>query len=137
MRKSWPYLVIGMAIVLLCSRALRAKGETLAESAPNRVIDPAAQNPAEPVPVVSSVVLDPSRTLMATAGDDHLVRIWNNADGQLVHRLAGHRDWVRVAVFRPDGKVLATAGDDRRVLFWDVASGKLAAEEHEQPASIY
>jgi WD40 repeat protein len=36
---------------------------------------------------------------MASAGDDHLVRIWNRDTGELIIRLDGHVDWIRTAAF--------------------------------------
>jgi WD40 repeat protein len=92
---------------------------------PVTTIDLGAQKPAEAVPVVSSVALGPTGRQMATAGDDHLVRIWDFQQGVVLRRLTGHGDWVRAVAFSPDGQRLATAGDDRRVRVWDLTNGGL------------
>jgi WD40 repeat protein len=67
------------------------------------------------------------RTLLATAGEDAMVRVWDLASGALVGEpLTGHTDWVRAMcpVPWPDGRtLLATASDDKTVLLWDPASG--------------
>ncbi|MEK6234618.1 MAG: WD40 repeat domain-containing protein [Planctomycetales bacterium] len=76
------------------------------------------------IPVVTAVATSPQGDLRASAGDDHLVRVWSSA-GQLLHALRGHDDWVRGVCFSPDGAVLASGGDDRRVRLWDARSGQL------------
>ena len=89
---------------------------------PSRVIELVEQGHSEKAPVISSIALESAGRLLATSGDDHLVRIWNVQQGELVRRLGGHADWVRSVVFSPDGRMLATAGDDRRIKLWDMAS---------------
>lgn len=79
---------------------------------------------AEIAPVVTTVSLQPQGRFMATAGDDHLVRIWEMESGKLRHRLDGHTDWVRCVCFHPDGNTLATGSNDRRVLIWNPDTGK-------------
>ena len=85
-------------------------------------------------PVVTAVRLHRDGQMLATAGDDHLVRVWNLADGKRLQRLDGHIDWVRAIDYSPDGKWLASAGNDRRILLWDAATGALGRElaKHEQ-----
>jgi WD40 repeat protein len=75
-------------------------------------------------PVISSVCLQQAGDLMATAGDDHIVRIWNLKTGTLVHELHGHNGWVRTAKFIGNSNILATAGDDGQVIRWDCVSGR-------------
>ena len=61
---------------------------------------------------------------MATAGDDHIVRIWNLKTGKQVHQLQGHHGWIRTAKFIGNSNILVTAGDDGQVIRWDCASGR-------------
>jgi hypothetical protein len=75
-------------------------------------------------PVVTSVRLQPGGTLLAVAGDDHLISIWDLAEDRLVLRLRGHSDWVRALAFSPDGRVLVSAGNDRQLLFWNARDGQ-------------
>jgi WD40 repeat protein len=97
--------------------------ETRFVSWPSRVVQlPPDDNDQKP-PVVTAVRLHCDGQLLATAGDDHCVRVWNLADGKLVHKLEVHNDWVRTVDFSPDGRILASAGNDRQIVFWDPISG--------------
>lgn len=93
--------------------------------------------PEDRVPVVTAVAIQPRGDLLATAGDDHVVRLWNIQDGRLVRELLEHRDWVTAVAFSRDGSRLLTGGRDRQVLVWDVASGRLISTlgEHRHPIS--
>ncbi|MGI5243398.1 hypothetical protein [Dactylosporangium sp. CA-139066] len=66
------------------------------------------------------------RTLLATAGDDGSVRLWDPATGQQQRQLDGHTDWVRaVCPVVVDGRtLLATASNDGSVRLWDPATGQ-------------
>ena len=76
---------------------------------------------------VGTLAFSPDGRLLASAGDDRRVRLWDPAAGRLTATLKGHTDWVRAVVFSPDGRLLASAGDDRRVRLWDPAAGRLTA----------
>ena len=66
------------------------------------------------------------RELLASAGDDWTVRIWEPATGEPQAVLEGHEDWVRAlcAVAAQGRQLLASAGDDRTVRVWDPATGE-------------
>ena len=61
--------------------------------------------------------------LIATASDDHTVRIWDAATGIERRRLL-HRNWVRAIAVSPDGRFLASSSLDNSVRLWDISSGK-------------
>jgi WD40 repeat protein len=56
---------------------------------------------------------------IVTAGDDHLLRIWDAASLQLVARLEGHGDWVQAVGSLPNARKVISAGQDGRILVWD------------------
>jgi len=86
-------------------------------------------DPADPKPpVVTALRAHRDGVLLASAGDDHVVRVWDLNDGRLRQRLTTHTDWVRTVDYSPDGKLLATAGNDQRILLWDAIEGKLSSE---------
>ena len=51
--------------------------------------------------------LSPDGSLLATAGYDNAIKLWNVARGQEVWTLDGHNGAVFELAFRADGKVLA------------------------------
>lgn len=70
---------------------------------------------------VASVAFS-SSGMLATAGYDNQVRLWERTGGQLKQTISG-----ALAVFSPDGQTIATAGavdDPTTVVLWDVASGQ-------------
>ena len=61
--------------------------------------------------------------LIATASDDHTVRIWDAATGKERRRLP-HGHWVRAVALSPDGRSLVSSSLDDTVRLWDLQSGK-------------
>jgi WD40 repeat protein len=57
---------------------------------------------------------------LASAGDDHTIRIWDLATQRQVGLLSGHLRPVSCVAGSPDGKTLASAGEDRTVRLWDL-----------------
>jgi len=76
-------------------------------------------------PVISTVSLHPDGKLLVTAGDDHVVRVWDLTSGVQIKQLEGHSGWVRSSAFIPKTTQIVTAGDDGNVHLFDVASGEL------------
>ncbi|MEG3841803.1 AAA-like domain-containing protein, partial [Microcoleus sp. herbarium14] len=71
---------------------------------------------------VTSVSFSPDKQILATAGIDDRVRIWNFS-GQKLAEWKALQQLVNMVSFSPDGKFLATAGRDGTVKFWNL-SGK-------------
>ena len=73
------------------------------------------------------MAFSPDGRLLASAGDDGTVRLWDPATGAGLATLTGHTDTVDAVAFSPDGRRLASAGDDRTVRLWDSkATGALS-----------
>ena len=53
--------------------------------------------------VVYAVAYSPKGDLLATGGDDKLVKFWNPADGKELRKGAGHGAAIYCLAFRPDG----------------------------------
>ncbi len=64
--------------------------------------------------------------LLASAGLDGKVMVWQLPEGLRIRTLEGHKDGVRAVSFSPDGRYLASAGRDGLLCIWDVATGQLA-----------
>ncbi|MEX5721579.1 WD40 repeat domain-containing protein, partial [Geodermatophilus maliterrae] len=74
---------------------------------------------------VWAMALDPAGQVLATAGEEGTVLLWNVTDPARPTRLGapltGHTGAVTTVAFDPDGQVLATAGVAGTVLLWDLA----------------
>ncbi|MFQ5732145.1 MAG: WD40 repeat domain-containing protein [Planctomycetaceae bacterium] len=68
--------------------------------------------------------VSPDGTLLASCGNDNLVKLWNAADGKAVKSLAGHKSNVYSVLFHPDGKHLLSGDLDGDVKLWEIAAGK-------------
>jgi WD40 repeat protein len=73
-----------------------------------------------------AVAYAPGGKLVATAGRDGQVLVWDAGTGRLRHRLAAHRGAALALAFAPGGGTLASGGEDRVIRLWDVASGRLS-----------
>ncbi|WP_414166653.1 TIR domain-containing protein [Streptoverticillium reticulum] len=62
----------------------------------------------------------PTRPLLATGGDDRVVRLWNPLTGTDAGRLTGHTGRILALAFSPDGSLLASGGADGTVRLWAV-----------------
>lgn len=74
---------------------------------------------------VSHVAFHPANLLLATAGADGTIRLWDPRTEQLVRVLVGHDNWVTSVVWSPDGGYLASSSRDGTVRLWEAASGNL------------
>jgi WD40 repeat protein len=71
-------------------------------------------------------------TYLASAGTDHLVILWNVADGTR-RELVGHNQTVRGVAFSADNKKLVSTSEDGTLYVWDVATAtgtQLLADTH-------
>ncbi|KIE26902.1 hypothetical protein LK08_11835 [Streptomyces sp. MUSC 125] len=77
-------------------------------------------------PVWSVAIGGDSDSLVAAAGEDEFVRLFDLRTGRLLDERAEHRDWVRSVAFAPGSSFLASGSGDRSAAVWDTADGKLA-----------
>ena len=83
---------------------------------------------------IRAMAVSPDGAVVATVGNDLVVRLWSIADGSLKAEFKGdpagqeggtrHERYIYNVAFHPDGKSLATGDLMGKVIHWDLASGK-------------
>lgn len=68
---------------------------------------------------VMEAAVNPAGTLIASAGKDGVVTIWDAKTKKKLNSLHGHGDWVIHVGFSPNGRFLATSSSDGTVRIWD------------------
>jgi hypothetical protein len=71
-----------------------------------------------------SVRVSPDGKQLATCGNDLLVKVWNLADGKMVHEFSGHKRHVYGIDFHPDGNHLVSQDLMGGTNVWDLVVGK-------------
>jgi WD40 repeat protein/predicted Ser/Thr protein kinase len=85
--------------------------------------------------LVLALAFSPDGRRLASAGDDHIIHIWDAADGQPVCECRGHTSKVMSVAFRQDGTRLVTAGHDGSVRQWDARSGREVEPPYDRHAA--
>ncbi len=70
------------------------------------------------------VRVSPDGEKLATCGNDLFVRVWNLADGKLLHEFAGHDRHVYGVDFHPQGEHLISQDLMGQIHVWDLKSGR-------------
>jgi WD40 repeat protein len=71
---------------------------------------------------VTALAFGPSGGLLAAAGEDGSVKVWNIRGGRNATRtLRGHSGPVRAVSFSADGQRLVSAGQDGTIRIWSMA----------------
>ena len=73
---------------------------------------------------MSAITYSPDGKLIATAGGDRRVCIWEARTGKLLQDLSGHGELAWGVDFSSDGKVLASVSYDYVLALWDVDTGE-------------
>ena len=74
-----------------------------------------------------SVAFSPDSKVLASAGVDGTVRLWDLAKHTQIATLLGHVGAVYAVAFHPSGKTLVSSGQDSSTRLWDVAGRRQTA----------
>lgn len=87
--------------------------------------------------ILSDAELSPDGAILATAGYDRSVKLWNTADGTLLRSIDVHNGAVFDLAWHPSGKVLASASADETVKLWRADDGVRLDTLKEPQAEVF
>ena len=73
---------------------------------------------------VASIALSLDANVIASAGKDGEIRVWNVAEQKCTAYLDGHQDEVRSVVLTTDARFLVSGSRDGSVRIWNIATGQ-------------
>jgi WD40 repeat protein len=77
-------------------------------------------------------------SMLASAGQDRSVRLWNPETGESLKTLDGHTDWVLTAAFSRSVNLLATCSgsfETGEIKIWEPEAGQVHAIKQPDPVS--
>lgn len=76
--------------------------------------------------VNSVIAISRDHRWLATAGDDHTIRVWNRSTREIETTLVGHEDWIRCLAFSRRGDFLVSAAHDGQLLQWSLDTREMS-----------
>jgi len=76
------------------------------------------------VSIIKNISFNPQGDILASAGWDTKIKLWNPINGQIIRTLTGHKDAVNSIAFSPDGQILASGSNDMTIKLWEINTGK-------------
>lgn len=79
---------------------------------------------------ITAIAFSPDRSLLATADNKGLIKVWVTQSNQLFHIFRGHTDSVKTLTFSADSNTLVSGSSDKSVRFWSIEIAKFK-ESHQ------
>ncbi|KAJ5564270.1 hypothetical protein N7513_000512 [Penicillium frequentans] len=73
---------------------------------------------------VSAVQFSPDCSMIASAGADAAIKVWDTLTGRLIYTFEGHLAGISTLAWSPDGQWIASGSDDKTIRFWNVNTGR-------------
>jgi WD40 repeat protein len=83
---------------------------------------------------VTAIAYSPDGDLLASAGEERSIIVWDADSGKILLTIRGYREGVDGLAFSPDGKRLATAGRGESIELWDVDGLRAKIRDRPRPA---
>ncbi|KAJ5662732.1 hypothetical protein N7462_011658 [Penicillium macrosclerotiorum] len=77
---------------------------------------------------VSAVQFSPDCSMIASAGADAAIKVWDTLTGRLIYTFEGHLAGISTLAWSPDGQWIASGSDDKTIRFWNVNTGRAHAK---------
>jgi WD40 repeat protein len=101
---------------------ITSEDESPAETRASRLTLKGHQGQANrPSALIWDVIFSPDGSLLASAGGDSTIRLWDSDSGELLLTLDRHTNAVTSLAFSPDGRSLASGSLDGSVIVWGIA----------------
>ncbi|KAJ5570039.1 uncharacterized protein N7459_009469 [Penicillium hispanicum] len=73
---------------------------------------------------IFSIAASPDGALLASAGNDRTLKVWESSSGSCLHTLTGHTSNIVSVAFSQDGSLLASGSLDGAIKIWNVQKGE-------------
>lgn len=78
---------------------------------------------------IKTVAVSPNGRLMASAGEDKSIMLWDLGSGKRIKKMTGHTGFIYSLSFSADNNVIVSGGADGTVRVWDANTDQTSASE--------